>query len=137
MEFKIISDIENPLFNRREIEGEIHTDVTPSRDETTKILAEKFSIQQDTIKIRTIKGSFGARVFIIVANIYKSKKEKDEVELKKKKDLESEKKAEESTPTELSKPQAEQEFKSVEQSSQENSEISNQENPKSKGEANK
>lgn len=93
MEFKIISDTENPLFNRREIEGEIHVDVTPSRDEVVKLLAEKFSTHQDTIKIRTIKGSFGARVFIIVANIYKSKKEKDEVELKKKKELESERKA--------------------------------------------
>ena len=95
MEFKIITDIENPLFNRREIQGEIKTDVTPSREEVRKLISKKFNADEDAIKIKTIEGKFGSTEFVIVANIYKSKKEMDKVELKKKKDIESEKKKEE------------------------------------------
>lgn len=92
MELKIISDIENPLFNRKAIEGEIYSDSTPSREEVLKLLAEKFSVPQEVIKIRTIKGKFGQKVFLIVANIYKSKEDKEKIEHSKKKDIELEKK---------------------------------------------
>ena len=92
MEFKTISDIENPLFNRREIEGEIHADVSPSRQEVAKLLSSKFSVPVENIKIRTIMGKFGSKIFIVSTNIYKSKKDKDSVELKKKKDVEAEQK---------------------------------------------
>ncbi|MFH1917658.1 MAG: hypothetical protein ABIJ14_00920 [Nanoarchaeota archaeon] len=86
MEFKIISDIENPLFNRREVEGEIHTEVSPSRQEVAKLLSDKFSVPVENIKIRTIMGKFGSQVFIINTNIYKSKEERNKVEIIKKKD---------------------------------------------------
>ena len=92
-DLKIITDTENPLFNRREIEGEIYSEATPSRDEVRKILSEKLSANQDAIKIRTINSKFGQKVFLIVANIYNSKEEMDKIELKKKKDAESEKKS--------------------------------------------
>jgi len=94
MDFKIISETENPLFNRKAIEGELYADKTPSREEVAKFLSEKFSAPIDTIKIRTIKGKFGSKVFLIVANIYKTKEDKDRIEHKKKKDTELEKKAE-------------------------------------------
>lgn len=96
MEFKTISNIENPLFNRREIEGEIHTEVTPSRQDVIKLLSKEFSVASENIKIRTIIGKFGSRVFVINANIYSSKEDKDKIEIKKKKDVEAEKKAGES-----------------------------------------
>ena len=86
MEFKTISDIENPLFNRREVEGEIHTEVSPSRQEVAKLLSDKFSVPVENIKIRTIMGKFGSQVFIINTNIYKSKEERNKVEIIKKKD---------------------------------------------------
>ncbi len=92
IDLKIISEIENPVFNRREIEGEIYADSTPSRQEVVKIISEKFSVQPEVIKIKTIKGKFGQKVFLIVVNIYKSKEDRDKIELKKKKDLELEKK---------------------------------------------
>ena len=90
MDLKIITDTENKLFNRREIEGEIHVDSAPSRQEVIKVISEKFSVKPEVIKIRTIKGKFGEKIFLIVVNIYKSKEEKDRVELKKKKDTHSE-----------------------------------------------
>ncbi|MBU2104804.1 MAG: hypothetical protein KKF67_03455 [Nanoarchaeota archaeon] len=94
MDLKIIIDAENKLFSRREIEGEIHADSAPSRQDVVKIISEKFSVKPEVVKIKTIKGKFGEKIFLIVANIYKSKEEKDKVELKKKKDTEAEKKQE-------------------------------------------
>lgn len=85
MDLKIISDTENLLFNRREIEGEIHSDSVPSRAVVTKMLSEKFSVSPSMINIRTIKGKFGEKIFLLVANIYKSEKNKNEIETKKKK----------------------------------------------------
>jgi ribosomal protein S24E len=92
MDFKLITEIENPLFNRKEIEGEFYSDSAPSREKIVSVLSEKFSAPVGAIKIRTIKSKFGQRVFIIVANIYKSKEDKDKTELTKKKDIELEKK---------------------------------------------
>ena len=100
MELKIIIDNKNALFNRTEIEGEIKAEITPSRTEVRKALAEKYSISEDTIKIRTIKGAYGSQVFLLVGNIYKSKADKESVEHAKKKDVEAEKKAAEEAPKE-------------------------------------
>jgi ribosomal protein S24E len=94
MKLKIITDAENKLFNRREIEGEIYAESAPSRQEVMRIISEKFSANPEVIKIKTIKGKFGEKVFLIVANIYKSKEEKDKTELKKKKDMAAEAKKE-------------------------------------------
>ena len=91
MELKIISDVENPLFNRREIEAEIDTDVTPNKVDVTKLISEKTKSPVENIKIRTIQGKFGSKIFIIVANIYKSVQDKENTEQKTKQEKELEK----------------------------------------------
>ena len=147
MELKIIIENQNPLFNRKEIEGEIKAEVTPSRAEVRKILSEKYSVPEETIKIRTIKGAYGSRTFLLVANIYKSKQDKDKVEQVKKKDLEAEKKKveseEKSEETPEQKPTEETSEKTITQSTnnpqQETSDesLNTKENPESQGEDNK
>lgn len=111
MKLKITEEKENKLFNRKEIEGFIESDATPSRQDVAKLLAEKFSVPAENIKIKKITGKFGAKVFDIEANIYSSKEEKDSIELKKKKDGGAEKKAdetEEAAKPEEAQPQSEQ-----------------------------
>jgi ribosomal protein S24E len=97
MEFKITEEKENALFNRKEIKGFIDSEVVPSRIETSKILSEKFKVPWENIKIKKIVGKFGSKTFSVEANIYSSKQDKDSIELKKKKEIESEKKATEET----------------------------------------
>ncbi len=87
MELKITEEKENELFNRKEIKGVVESKVTPSRQDVAKLLAEKFSVPSENIKIKGITGKFGTRIFDIEANIYSSKEEKDSIELKKKKDM--------------------------------------------------
>jgi len=96
MEFKIIKQEENHLFNRKEIQLEVKAQITPSRAEIQKIISEKFSVSIDNIKINKIDGKFGTDTFIIGASIYNSKEEKDKLEIKKKKEIEAEKKVAES-----------------------------------------
>lgn len=86
MEFKIISDIENNLFNRREIEGEIYTDVAPKREEVADTLADALKVPAEKIKIKTIMAKFGSRVFVVVANIYDSEEIKNNIERQSKKE---------------------------------------------------
>ena len=94
-ELKIIQETENPLFNRKEIKASIERDVTPSNKDIENLISEKFSTQSENIKINKIKGSFGSKNFIIVASIYNSKEDKDNVEGKSEEEIQAEKKTEE------------------------------------------
>lgn len=95
MTLTVLQEIENKLFNRKEIKATLQSNIAPSHEEVERVLSEKFKTTPEKIKIKKIKGHFGVRTFTISANIYNSKKEKDELELKKKRDIEKEKNAKE------------------------------------------
>jgi len=84
MEFEITKEKENPLFKRKEIQISLDAQVTPSKNEMINLIAKKFSTQSENISMKGIYGKFGSRNFIVNANIYSSKEEKDKVESKKK-----------------------------------------------------
>ncbi len=81
---KIINQRENPLFNRKETEISIETDVAPKIKEAEEFVAKEFSSHADNVKIRKIRGRFGSNNFIITASIYHSKDDKDNIEPKSK-----------------------------------------------------
>lgn len=93
MEIQITEEKKNPLFNRTEIKGVARTEKIPSRVEVTKFMAQRFSVPVENIKIKKISGKFGVKISEIEVNIYSSKKDKDEIEIKKKKDKIIEKEA--------------------------------------------
>ncbi len=92
MEMKILEEKENLLFNRKELRLEIEAEVTPSYVDVEKLISEKFSTTSENIKINKIEGKFGVKKFLILAKIYKSKEDKDNFEIKTKKQREAEKK---------------------------------------------
>jgi len=83
---KIISQKENPLFKRKEIEAEFVSEVSPKREELAKLVAHKFSSSIDAVMIKRVGGKFGSKTFSLSANIYQDKQAKNSVELKKKKE---------------------------------------------------
>ena len=103
-DFKILEEIENPLFNRKEIKGSIEAEVTPSHADVEKLICEKFSSQVEKIKIKKISGKFGSKTSIIIANIYGSKEDLEKIESKSKKEKQREetikKETEENKPVE-------------------------------------
>ena len=100
---KIISQRENPLFNRKEIEINIETSIAPRISDTETFIAKEFSTNNENVKIKKIKGRFGSTNFTITANIYNSKEDKDSIEPKSKKEKKAEEKKAEENKTEEKK----------------------------------
>lgn len=86
IKLNILEEKDNELFNRKEIKATAEAEITPSREEVMKALAEKFSIPEENIKIKGIHGKFGSKTFSIEANLYVSAEEKEQIEIKKKKE---------------------------------------------------
>jgi len=78
--FKILEEKENQLFNRKEIQASVESEVTPSNSDIGKLISEKLSTQVENIKIKKISGKFGSKTFTVIANIYVSKEDKDKIE---------------------------------------------------------
>jgi ribosomal protein S24E len=89
MELEIIKEKENKLFARKEVQIKIESPVSPSKNEMTTLIAQKFSTQPENISVKGIHGRFGSKSFMVNVNIYTSKEVKEEVELKKKKGAKS------------------------------------------------
>jgi len=84
MEFKKIKEKNNPLFNRKEIQFSINSDISPNKNEVKKIISEKFSTPLEAVAVKKIHSKFGSKMFVIDASLYSSKEYKDKIEPKKK-----------------------------------------------------
>jgi ribosomal protein S24E len=82
----IIHQRENPILRRKEVEIKTELDITPKTSEAEEMISKKFSSNIENVRIKKIKGKFGSNNFVITANIYHSKEDKDKVEPKSKKD---------------------------------------------------
>jgi ribosomal protein S24E len=80
--FTILKERKNPAFDRREIEVNAILDVSPKMKEAEELIGKEFSANPENVKIKKIKGRFGSSSFVITANIYSSKEEKDKIETK-------------------------------------------------------
>jgi len=75
---------ENPLLHRKEVTAILHSEANPSVSDIAKKIADKFKTEEDKLAIKSIKGKFGRRTFLIKAFVYKSKEDKEKIEPKKK-----------------------------------------------------
>ena len=92
MELKITNETKNPLFPRTEVRAEVEKETVPAKEEVLEALATKYKVDKEAIKIMTIKGKFGLKVFEVNAHIYSSAEEKNRIEVKTKQEKEAEKK---------------------------------------------
>ncbi len=92
---QIIEDKKNPLLGRREVKLIIEAEKNPSMEEAAKIVGEQFKSVEENIAVKQVKGKFGRNTFLITANIYKSKENKEKIEPKLKGKKGKEKKPEE------------------------------------------
>lgn len=76
----------NPLFGRKEVTIEIENALVPSYSELNEILSKEYSADKGSIKIIKVHTRFGVQKFIVQANVYNSKEEKEKIEVKSKKD---------------------------------------------------
>ena len=83
---KILEEKENQLLKRKEIQIVLESEIVPSRASVEKLISEKFSAKIENMKIKKIQGKFGSKSFKITAKIYESEKDKNDTEIKKKKE---------------------------------------------------
>lgn len=81
---QIIEQKDNQLFNRKEIKVLVEAQITPSKFDAEKSIAEHFKSEQSNIVINNVKGKFGRKTFLINAKIYNSPEDKENFEPKKK-----------------------------------------------------
>jgi ribosomal protein S24E len=93
MELQILKENQSLLFPRKEIEGILSANASPSHKDVTVLLSKKFSSPEDTIRVKKIEGKFGSQKFKLSAFVYKSKEDLDKTEVKTKQELEAIKKA--------------------------------------------
>ncbi len=93
----ILKQKENPLFNRKELEVNMESNITPNFKDAEEALSKKFSTNSENIKIKKIDGKFGSRNFIIFANLYHTKEDKEKTERKSKKEKKAEENKSEAT----------------------------------------
>lgn len=95
MKIKIINQIDNPLFSRKQVQLEISAQTIPSTIESQEIVAKEFKSKPNLVRIRDIKGKFGMTTFTINADVYDSAEEFKRIVKRTKKEIEAEKKAQE------------------------------------------
>ncbi|MDD5012469.1 MAG: hypothetical protein PHQ66_02385 [Candidatus Nanoarchaeia archaeon] len=86
MTLTILKQRENPLFQRKEVEVNFESAVPPKMQEAAEILSKEFSSVPENVKIKKIAGTFGSKNFIITANVYHSKEDKEKTEIKTQKE---------------------------------------------------
>ncbi len=82
---KVLEEKDNSLLNRKEVKIVVEAGKNPSLQEAGKIVAEKFKSSEDLVAVKGVKGKFGRNTFLISANIYNKKEDKDILEKKKEK----------------------------------------------------
>lgn len=94
---EIIERTKNPLLDREEIVAVIRATITPSKEQTKKLLASELKADEGLIIIKNIYSSFGQQEFKINAFLYSSKETFEKLKpVRKEKELE--KKQEEEKP---------------------------------------
>ncbi len=91
MKINIKKEKQNPLFDRKEITGTIESPTAPKNKDVAEELSKKYSVEKNSIKIIHIQGGFGSQKFKLKANVYKTNKERDEIENMSDKEKEAEK----------------------------------------------
>jgi ribosomal protein S24E len=72
---EIKKDFKNGLLGRREVKFILEAEKTPSFVEVSKIIADNFKANEETILIESIRGKFGVKTFLISASIYDTKEQ--------------------------------------------------------------
>jgi|APSaa5957512622_1039677.scaffolds.fasta_scaffold13855_6 ribosomal protein S24E len=110
MSLKLINENVNALFSRKEVKFTLEDENIPSKDEASQMIADHYKIDVKLVRIGVIKGTFGAHIITISADVYDSEESFKSYVKKTKPELAAEKKAaEEKLKAEAAEKKAKQE----------------------------
>lgn len=73
MELQINSNVENKLFQRKEIKFTLDAEITPSREQIKVELCKKLSLSPDSTMVVNVDQLFGSKTSVCTAHSYHSK----------------------------------------------------------------
>lgn len=120
-----IKQFQNKLFDREEITFTLSKEVTPTKQEITKMVSEKFNKPEENIIVEHIYGKFGSNVFEVSVIIYDNLESRMKYEIISKKEKKKRADAEKKRLEEEKKAKEEEEKKKLEEENKENTEDSN------------
>jgi len=77
MESRILEQKENKFFNRKEVKIILEAGKNPGFEDAATAVAEQLKADKENIFVKKIKGKFGRDTFLISAEIYKNKEDRD------------------------------------------------------------
>lgn len=80
----VVRDFRNDLLKRKEVTIMLHGDSNPGYEHAKKEIAQHFKINDEVLVIKTLKGNFGSKSFLVDALIYDNIADKDKIEPKPK-----------------------------------------------------
>ena len=87
---EVLKDFKNDLLQRREIKLIVESNTTPSYEETKSLLEKEFKAKPESTVIKTVKGTFGRKTFLVKAYAYNSKEAMENIETKTQKQRKAE-----------------------------------------------
>lgn len=82
MELKLVSEKDNPLFDRKEIVYTAASSPTPSRDKVAEAVSKEAKCAADCVIIDKIQQRFGQKRVTVYAKVYKTAEAAKKVERK-------------------------------------------------------
>lgn len=82
MKTEVLENRKNPLLKREEIKIIVHSEANPSFQDALKLVAEHSKKPEGDIAVKSVKGKFGRKTFLISANIYHNQEDKEAIEPK-------------------------------------------------------
>ncbi len=79
---KVVKEVKNDLLKRKEVQILVESSGNPGLASSLKTVADKFKVSEDLVAVKQLKGKFGRDTFLIKANIYETKQNKDLIEPK-------------------------------------------------------
>ena len=81
MDLTIVTKEENALLGRTEVSATLnYKGATPKRYDVLTMIAKKISVKPELIVIRCIAGSYGCQSATVTANVYKDRKQLENIE---------------------------------------------------------
>ncbi len=132
---KIVEQKQNPLLKRQEVKILVESEKNPTYPEAKEVIANEFKGNKDNILIRKVKGKFGTNTFLVSAEIYETKEDKEKF-AKAEESTEGKEKSEESAEQneQKQKQQEQKEEKKEEEKAEEKQEEKKKDDGEKKGE---
>ncbi len=79
---KTVKEVKNELLKRKELLFSFEAERNPGFEASKKIIVEKLKVAPENVAVRSVRGNFGSKEFVVEAFVYENAKDKELIEPK-------------------------------------------------------